>query len=192
MSRAAGEMRSGLALLFGAEAPEPDVAAPEPVDVEAVRAEGFAAGWAAGLAEGEARTAPLRERLEAAVAAFAAARAVDAETLTPVFAQLARRLAEAVVGGELRLDAAVLERLAHAALEMAGPGEAALRVHPEDAALLREAGIGVALVEDMAMARGELVAEGGDWVVAEGLAARLAGVLGSALGPAPGETGEGR
>ena len=176
--------RSGLALLFGADAPAPEP--PPPVDVEAVRAEAFAAGRAEGLAEGlaagAAAVAPERERLRAAVAAFEAARTIDGAALAPLFAQLATRLAEAVVGAELRLGPDVVLRLAQAALGVAGPGAAALRANPADAALLRATDIAVTLIEDPAMAAGELLVEGGDWVVAEGISARLAAVLGSALG----------
>lgn len=181
-SRAGIAAPSGLALLFAGGDEAPPTPEPPPVDPEAVYAEGFAAGLAAGRAEGEARTAPLCDRLAAAVAAFEAAREIDGATLAPLFAKLVRRLAEAVVGAELRVDPDVLLRLAQVALAAAGPGEAALRVHPEDAAMLRTAGIGAPLLEDAAMAPGELLVEGGDWVVAEGIAARLAGVLAAALG----------
>lgn len=182
--------RSGLALLLGG-ADEPAEPPPPPFDVEAVRAEAFAAGRAAGLAEGladgAAAVAPERERLRAAVAAFEAARAIDGAALAPLFAQLATRLAEAVVGAELRLGPDVVLRLAQAALAAAGPGAAALRAHPRDAALLRAAGTAVTLIEDAAMPPGDLLVEGGDWVVADGISARLAAVLGSALGDGEGE-----
>jgi flagellar biosynthesis/type III secretory pathway protein FliH len=123
------------------------MAAPS-IDADAVRAEACERGRAEGLAE----TEKLRAQLAAAVTAFEAARAA----IAPVAAAQIAEAATTVIGAWIEKAppfAAVISKWTAATTE-----PATARVHPEDAAALREA-IGEAAIqieEDPAIARGDI------------------------------------
>lgn len=177
---------NGLAGLL--DALQPRAAAPPP-DLDAIRAETHAAGFAEGLVEGEASEraalAPLRAHLAEAAAALTAAAVIDADRLRPVLADAVRRLAEAVLAAELRQDPAVLLALAEAALAAIVPGQAAtLLAHPVTLAALAPhlpfpaADCAIKTAADPALAPDRIIVSGADFIIDTSLSARLADILG--------------
>lgn len=158
---------------------------PVGVDREASRAAGFAAGFAAGAraaaraAEGGRRRAAVERaaadreaaaRIVAAVAALetaaAAARARTAPVLdeaTETLHRQALELARAVLGVELRDEAtAAAAALARVRAAVRADEVVEVRLHPDDVAALAglpELPVGVLLVADTGLRRGEAVAE---------------------------------
>lgn len=134
--------------------------------------------YARGLAEG-------RRTVEAELAAERAAVAELAETLPNLRAEstlpLSMLIAETVdrlvkqVVGEVEIDDLSLIARAKAAAAMIGEATqpARLRAHPEDAALLGEAGLEVAVVADRMLERGQLLLETIEGWVEDGPAIRL-------------------
>lgn len=154
----------------------------------AARAEGFAAGYAAGARRAAVDAAATAQRVAAAAAAAAAEQQAAAQRLletlaaaaaavraltAPVLAEstatvhaAALELAEAVLGVELADD----ERSARSALARVlahepGPGPVTVRLHPHDVATLeRDATVpeGLRLEPDPSLARGDAIAEHAD------------------------------
>ena len=168
---------SGLAWLLSAMQPRAPEAAPPP-DLDAIRTEGWEAGFAAGEASAEAALAPLRLYLAEAAAALHAACAIDRDALRPLLLILVRQLAEAVLLAELRADPAVLAALVTAGLAAVRPAEAAtLRCHPDTLAALRPHLPDVAVAVDPGLPRDGFVIAGTDFVIDAALPARLDAVL---------------
>ena len=165
-------MSDGLAGLLSALQPVAEM----PLDLEAIRAGGWADGFAAGEARAEAGLVPMRERMAAAVEGLEAACRVDVDRVRPVVLGLVRRLVEAVVQRELSLNDSVMDRLVESALEAVRPGEGAvLRGHP-----VTLAGLGVLAIAteaDAGMALDAVVVTGADFVIEVGLSARLAEIM---------------
>lgn len=166
---------SGLAGLLSALQPGAGASLP---DFDAVRAEAFAEGHAAGEAAAAAGVAPLRLHLAEAASALHEACRIDADTLRPVLMALVRQVAEAVLTAELRSGAAALEPLLTVALAAVRPGEAAtLHAHPETLAMLRPHAPDLTLVGEPGMPRGSFKVSGTEFVIDAGLPARLDAVL---------------
>lgn len=148
-----------------------------PLDLEAIRREGWEAGFAAGAAEADAGLAPWRDRLAAAAAGLEAACVVDVDRLRPVMLGLVRGVAETVLGYELSSKDKVLSALVDCSLEALKPGSAALlRAHP--ATLAGLGAVAVATEGDPGMGLDEVVVSGADFVIEAGLSARLAEIMG--------------
>ncbi len=175
----------GLARLWGALHPLPEVA----VDVPALRADAYADGLAAGRVEAEAATAAAREALHRAAAALTAASIIDPVALTPVFTALTRRLCEAALRAELRLSPDALTPLVTAALAAADCHRpAVLRVHPDVHVCLELAETlprgndgsivgGITLIADPNLAPDEIIVDGPAYRLETSLAARLAAMV---------------
>lgn len=179
---------TGLAGLLGALQPRVEASLPPP-DLDAIRTEGHAAGFAQGVAEATTREraalAPLQAQLATAAAALAAAAVIDAERLRPLVADVVRQLAQAVLMAELQHDPALLMALVDAALAALVPGQpAVLTAHPETLAaiaphLLVAAGAtGLTTAADAAFAADRITVSGHDFIIDTSLAARLADILG--------------
>lgn len=188
MFEPAPDSSNGLAVLLSWLQPEnaaSDAAlhepeAPRDIDAEmaAVRAEAFAAGFAAGRDEAEASVAPLLAALQGAEAALQAACEIDVAAVQPVLATLVRAVCETVFMAELGSGAAVLAPLVTAALAEVRPGEAAvLRAHPDVLAQLEGRFEAVLTQGDAAMAMDSFALEGPGFVIGAGLAARLEALL---------------
>ncbi len=170
-------MSDGLAGLLSALQPRAEPVA-APVDIAAVRAEAWDAGFVAGAAEADAALAPLRAHLAAAAAAFEAACQIDADTLRPVLAALVRRVAEAVLMAELSAGAAVLQPLVDAAIAAVVPGKAAtLTAHPDTLAVLAPHLPDIATAADAALTPGAFAVTGADFSITVDLAQRLDDVM---------------
>lgn len=147
-------------------------------DIDAIRQDGWNAGFAAGEAAQVATLAPLRADLAAAAAAMTAASVIDADRLRPVFAALVAQVAEAVLLAELTAGAAVLLPLVRAALDHVAVEEAGvLRAHPETLAMVRRYLPDVVVAADAEMERDEFAVTAPGFVIAAGLGARLADVV---------------
>jgi flagellar assembly protein FliH len=165
----------GLAGLLHTLQPGPAVA-PGP-DIEAIRAEAFAEGHAAGEAAAMASVAPQRMALAEAAAALNAACRIEVDSLRPLLVALVRQVAEAVLTTELR-HPEVLAPLVTAALAAVRPGEAAaLRAHPDTLAMLKAHAPDLALKPDVALPPGHFAVSGTEFVIEADLAARLAAAL---------------
>jgi flagellar biosynthesis/type III secretory pathway protein FliH len=168
---------NGLAGLLSTLQPGPSA---PPVDLEAIRAQGFADGFAAGEAAAAAGVAPLRLHLAEAAAALNEACRIDPDSLRPVLMALVRQVAEAVLAAELQRGAAALEPLMTTALAALRPGDAAtLHAHPDTLAMLRAHAPDLHLAPDPAMPPGSFAVSGTDFVIDAGLSGRLDAVLAS-------------
>jgi flagellar assembly protein FliH len=118
------------------EPPAPDYAALE----ARARQAGYDAGYAEGLAAGRGRGEAILGEMSSLWQAMAAPLAQRDETLVRDLAGLVARVARAVVRAELSLNQARLDAVLEEALAcMDGAQETLeIRVHPEDAALLRD------------------------------------------------------
>lgn len=162
---------ASLSSLWSAMTPRTRPLAPPPPDVGAIAAAAEAQGYARGRDDAEAALVPERAALRAAVAALDAACAIDPEALRPAFVDLVTRIAEAVIGAELKLSLDAVARLVDAGLaSIETAGEAAVYVSPDHAARL-------GAVADPDLAPGEVRIETPHHVVAASLAARLAAVV---------------
>jgi flagellar biosynthesis/type III secretory pathway protein FliH len=171
---------SGLAGLLSAMQPRPPETPAPPPDLDAIRDDGWHAGFAAGQASANAELAPLRLYLAEAAAALHAACQIDGDALRPLLITVIRDIAEAVVMGELSADPQLLTRLVDAALALVRPGEAVtLRAHPATLALLRPHLPDLATIEDPGLAPDCFAISGTDFVIETGLSARLAEIMGA-------------
>jgi flagellar assembly protein FliH len=118
------------------EPPAPDYAALE----ARARQAGYDAGYAEGLAAGRARGEAILAEMSSLWQAMAAPLSQRDETLTRDLAGLVTRVARAVVRAELSLGQARLDAILEEALAcLEGVQEILeIRVHPDDAALLRD------------------------------------------------------
>jgi len=128
---------------------------------EAARAEGYARGHAEGLASGQAEIRRIIAQMEGILDAFTRPLArLDAE-VTDALAELAVRIAGALLGRSYAADPTLLAALAQEALDIAGSESRhlELRLHPDDIAMLTPhlpPLDGVRLVADQTLARGDL------------------------------------
>ena len=165
---------NGLAGLLSALQPR---LVPE-IDLTALRAVAWDAGFVAGAAEAYTALAPSRAVLADAAAAFAAACRIDADSLRPLLLALVQRTCEAVLTAELRAGATVLRPLVDAALAAVGPGEAAtLRAHPDTLAVLTLHMPDIAAVADAGLARGGFAVTGADFSIDVDLGQRLTEIV---------------
>ncbi len=169
---------AGLAGLLSALQPRPPVPRAPPPDLDAIRAEGFGAGYVAGEAAAEAALDPLREALAAAAARLDAACLMDAARLRPLLAALVQQVAQAVLMAELRGGAEALLPLVEAALTQVRLREpVVLKAHPETLALLAPHLPDIATAPDADLPRDGFALVGPDFIVDAGLSARLAELM---------------
>jgi flagellar biosynthesis/type III secretory pathway protein FliH len=114
------------------------VVAQAEVEAAAIRASAAAEGYAAGVAEAHAATAPARDALEAAVAAFAQERERLAAEAEQAAVGLALSLAEKVLGTALALRPELVLDVCRGALRVTVERDRlVLLVNPDDAELVR-------------------------------------------------------
>jgi hypothetical protein len=168
---------AGLAGLLTSLRPRLGPDAPPP-DPDAVRRAGWEAGFAAGEAAAEARLLPLKAQLANAAAALDAACCIDVDALRPLFTVLVSEIATAVLMAELGAGAAVLAPLVAAALVAVKPGEApTLVMHPETLATLQPHLPAIAATANAALPLDSFAVTGPQFVIAAGLADRLADIV---------------
>ena len=147
----------------------------DPARVQQAIDDGWAAGFDAGRAEASARArealdaelalvrqhaAAVLDRLARTIDDLAASERQAAEAFGRAAAGAAVALAEAILGRALAdevLGATAAAERALAALDH--PSDAVLRLHPDDVALLGDAGAAIRVVADPSLARGDAVAE---------------------------------
>jgi flagellar assembly protein FliH len=175
---------------------EPEVAMPSVEQLQAIeqaaRDEGYARGHAEGLASGQAEVRRLIAQFEGILDGFTRPLArLDAE-VGDALAELAVRVAGALLGRAYVADPTLLADLVREALDAVGATtrEVELRLHPDDLGVLAPhlAGLdGVRLVGDTALARGELRLHGESVRIDGTLAARLQSCLQAVLEQQPHE-----
>ena len=151
-------------------------AAPDPA---ALAEDAWTRGQAAGLAAARAELVPVQELLEAGVVALRRACEIDAAALHTPFAELVTQLCGAVISAELRLAPEhVLALVEPAVAAITCDSAAVLRLHPLDAALLEDIdALPLPLLPDATVARGSVLVEAPNFVIADSFRARLAAVL---------------
>lgn len=168
------EPTTGLAGLLSSLQPRlvPDI------DLAALRAEAWDAGFVAGAAEADVALEPSRAGLVAAAAAFDAACRIDVDTLRPPLLVLVHRIVEAVLSAELRVGAIALQPLVDAALAAVRPGEAAtLRAHPDTLVVVLPHMAAIATIADPTLAVGAFAVTGAEFSIDVDLAQRLADIV---------------
>ncbi|HET6434860.1 MAG TPA: FliH/SctL family protein [Xanthomonadaceae bacterium] len=149
---------------------------------QAAHDEGFARGHAEGLASGQAEVRRMVAQMEGILDGFTRPLArLDAE-VADALAELAVRVAGALIGRAYVADPALLAELVQQALDTLGgtTREVELRLHPDDLGVLAPhlaALDGVRLVADTSLARGELRLHGESVRIDGTLAARLQSAL---------------
>ena len=149
---------------------------------QAAHDEGFARGHAEGLASGQAEVRRMVAQMEGILDGFTRPLArLDAE-VADALAELAVRVAGALIGRAYIADPALLAELVQQALDTLGgtTREVELRLHPDDLGVLAPhlaALDGVRLVADTSLARGELRLHGESVRIDGTLAARLQSVM---------------
>ncbi len=126
----------------------PELAVPRPVEEQLAAAEAAreaeldaarAEGYEEGLATGRAEVSAAARALASAAARLDQASASAAADVEPVAVELALRIAEKVLGGELEArPEAVLDVVRGALRRLTEPLPATLLVNPEDAELVRD------------------------------------------------------
>lgn len=143
---------------------------------------GFARGHAEGLASGQAEVRRMVAQMEGILDGFTRPLArLDAE-VADALAELAVRVAGALVGRAYVADPSLLADLVQQALDTIGGAtrEAELRLHPDDLGVLAPylaAQDGVRLLADTSLARGELRLHGESVRIDGTLDARLRSVM---------------
>jgi flagellar assembly protein FliH len=169
--------------------PQEQDPAPQPPSVEEIqqiidsaRAEGYARGHAEGLASGQAEIRRIIAQMEGILDAFTRPLArLDAE-VGDALADLAVRIAGALLRRSYSADPTLLAALVQEALDMAGAEsrQLELRLHPDDIAMLEPylpAQERVRLVPDLTLARGDLRVHADSVRIDGSLAARLDAAL---------------
>jgi flagellar biosynthesis/type III secretory pathway protein FliH len=165
--------RGGLSSLYAAMLPPSPPREPA-IDIDAIAADAYRAGLAAGMAEAATELVPVRAAMTAAAAAFITAMTVDHDAVRGVFVRLVTTLAETVVAAELRIDPRLMPRLVDAALAGVVRDGLVVRVRPDDVAALD---LDLPFVADPALARGSVSIDGPGLVIRDGLDTRLAALL---------------
>jgi flagellar assembly protein FliH len=134
----------------------------------------FARGVAEGRRLAEAEFAAERHAIAQLAATLPALKPEPTLPLALLLAETVDRLVREIVG-EVDIDALKLLGRAKAAAALIGEATqpARLRVHPDDAALLREAALEVAVEPDAGLERGAVLIETADGWVEDGPAIRL-------------------
>jgi len=169
--------------------PQEQEPTPQPPSVEEIqqiidnaRAEGYARGHAEGLASGQAEIRRIIAQMEGILDAFTRPLArLDAE-VGDALADLAVRIAGALLRRSYSADPTLLAALVQEALDMAGAEsrQLELRLHPDDIAMLEPylpAQERVRLVPDLTLARGDLRVHADSVRIDGSLAARLDAAL---------------
>ncbi|GIX37320.1 MAG: flagellar assembly protein FliH [Silanimonas sp.] len=106
---------------------------------EAARREGYEAGRREGFKAGEAEVRRLVAQIEGVVEAMARPLGRLEDEVHAALAQMAVRVAGALLGRAYEAEPELLAQLVRTALEAVGPGQRTLeiRLNPEDAALLK-------------------------------------------------------
>jgi flagellar assembly protein FliH len=174
----------GLAVRAGAEPALPSPPSVEELQAleQAAHAEGFARGHAEGLAAGQADVRRMIAQIEGILDGFTRPLARLDSEVADALADLAVRVAGALVGRAYLADPTLLADLVRDALDAVGSGsrEMELRLHPDDFGVLAPhlAGLdGVRLTIDAALGRGELRLHSESVRIDGTLAARLQSVL---------------
>ncbi len=149
----------GQALRQAFEAPEPEMSIPEPppLDIEMMRAEATAQGFAAGIEAGRCEADGERTALQTLAANLASLKAEPTLGLGVMIAATVERLLHQVVG-EVDVCRETLMDRAQAAAALIGEETrpAVLRLNPGDLARLDGAELPVAAEADATLAPGEL------------------------------------
>jgi flagellar biosynthesis/type III secretory pathway protein FliH len=122
-------------------APAPAPAAPgaPPVDLDAIRAEGFNDGYAAGAADARAAFEPAAAALQAAAAELQLLRADVAERSERAAVELALAVAEKVLQGAVAVEPErVVDAVRGALRRLVERDRVLILVHPEDLDVVRE------------------------------------------------------
>lgn len=149
---------------------------------EAAHAEGYARGHAEGIAAGQAEVRRIAAQMEGILDAFTRPLArLDGE-VGEALADLAVRVAGALLHRSYAADPALLEALVREALELAGSDhrQVELRLHPDDLAMLTPQLLsldGVRLSGDASLARGDLRLHADSVRIDGSLSARLNAAL---------------
>lgn len=149
---------------------------------EAAHAEGYARGHAEGVAAGQAEVRRIAAQMEGILDAFTRPLArLDGE-VGEALADLAVRVAGALLHRSYAADPALLEALVREALELAGSDhrQVELRLHPDDLAMLTPQLLsldGVRLSGDASLARGDLRLHADSVRIDGSLSARLNAAL---------------
>lgn len=142
----------------------------------------YAMGFADGEAAADERHAGDREAADRIVAAIARLRAEPAEDLGRHLAETVSRLVREIVG-ETNVTSDEITRRAHAAAALLAESDAAsaVRLHPDDAALVGADVSGIAIIPDAGLMRGDVIVDCASGTVEDGNALRLA-ALDASLG----------
>lgn len=149
---------------------------------EAAHAEGYARGHAEGVAAGQAEVRRIAAQMEGILDAFTRPLArLDGE-VGEALADLAVRVAGALLHRSYAAEPALLEALVREALELAGSDhrQVELRLHPDDLAMLTPQLLslgGVRLSGDTSLARGDLRLHADSVRIDGSLSARLNAAL---------------
>ena len=162
---------------------------PQPPSLEEIEAiqqaaheEGYSAGHAEGLAQAQAEMRRLQARLEGILDAFSRPLAELEGEVELALAELAARVAGALVRHAYTVEPALIARLTREALDSLGekPRSVEVRLHPEDLdavePLLPASG-GVRVIADPALARGDLRVHAEDVRLDARLSTRLEQIL---------------
>jgi flagellar assembly protein FliH len=131
--------------------------APVPIDLDAVQARSFADGYAAGIEAGRREADVARAEIKALAEALQALRPEPTQALGALIAATVERLVGEVVG-KTPVDRETLLLRAQAAAALIGDETrpAVLKLHPDDAALIDDAALPVAIEADATLAQGAL------------------------------------
>ena len=144
------------------------------LDLETVRAEAFARGWAEGRRTAELEFAAERDAVARLAEALESLQPEPSNALALILAEAVERLVRQVVGAS-EIDRQLLVARAEAAASLITDemAPARLRLNPEDAAVVESARLPVTLVADATLARGSLILETGEGWIEDGPAIRL-------------------
>lgn len=166
--------------------PEPERRMPSVEEVQAIEeaayAEGYARGHAEGAAAGQAEIRRIAAQMEGILDAFTRPLArLDAE-VGDALADLAVRIAGALLGRSYAAEPELLETLVREALELAGSDhrQVELRLHPDDLSMLTPQLLtleGVRMSADATLARGDLRLHADSVRIDGSLSARLNAAL---------------
>lgn len=139
------------------------------VDVAAIEADAFAAGFAEGRRTAELEVAEERAALLRLAGTLEALRPEPHPELGLLLAETVERLVRQIVG-EVTLDKDIILSRANAAAELIAEEStpARMRLSPDDHARLREADLPVELVADPALAPGMVLVETGEGWIEDG------------------------
>jgi flagellar assembly protein FliH len=145
------------------------------VDLDAIRAEAFSAGYDRGREALAAEMAGERAALADLIRSAEALRPEASGPLATILAETVTRLVKQIVG-EVTIDAEMLKARAESIAELvtveAGP--ARLRLHPDDIARLAGCEFSVPMAADHHLAPGTIVLETGEGWIEDGPQIRLA------------------